>query len=75
MSFMIVILQMQEGIQQAWQAIGYGYSSNHDYHTIETDQGCAENWASIVDIPNFGSFLPKNWVGVGLWVSIYENWG
>ena len=38
-------------------------------------QGCAENWAPIVDIPNFGSFLPKNWVGVGLWVSIYENWG
>ena len=40
-----------------------------------TEQGCAENWAPIVDIPNFGSFLPKNWVGVGLWVSIYENWG
>ena len=22
-----------------------------------------ENWAPIGDIPNFGSFLPKNWVG------------
>ena len=39
------------------------------------NQGCAENWAPIVDIPNFGSFLSKNWVGVGLWVSIYQNWG
>ena len=39
------------------------------------DQRCAENWAPIVDIPNFGSFLPQNWVGVGLWVSIYQNWG
>ena len=36
---------------------------------------CAENWAPIGDIPNFGSFLAKNWVGVGLGVENFQKLG
>ena len=40
---------------------------------MRCSQGCAENWAPIVDIPNFGSFLPKNWVGVGMGVANFQK--
>ena len=39
------------------------------------EQGWTENWAQIVVILSFWSFLPINWVGVWLWMSIKENCG
>ena len=39
------------------------------------NQICAENWTPIWDIPNFGSFLAKHWVGDVLGVvSFHKLW-
>ena len=52
--------------------LGHVLSVSEPYYIIFHDLGTNFD---ILQKSVIFTFLPQNWVGVGLWVSIYQNWG